>query len=70
LFLDNKPLSVFKKPAHAYDFRKKVILAMKSRYLKAMGHRTHSGDALTGNEDISTRGLSGSQTVSRDAVGH
>jgi hypothetical protein len=34
-------------------FRKKVILAMKSSYLKVMGHGTHSGDPLTGNKDIS-----------------
>jgi hypothetical protein len=53
LILDNKPLLMFKKPAHAYDFRKKVILAMKSRYLKVTGHGTHSGDTLSGNKDIS-----------------
>ena len=44
---------MFKKPAHTYDFRKKVISAMKLRYLKVTGHRTHSGDPLTDNEDIS-----------------
>jgi hypothetical protein len=44
---------MFKKPAHACDFRKRVISAMKSRYLKVMGCGTHSGDALTGNKDIS-----------------
>jgi hypothetical protein len=53
LFLDNKPLLMFKKPAHAYDFRKKVISAMKSRYLKVTGRGMHSGDALSGNKDIS-----------------
>ncbi len=53
MFLDNKPLSMFKKPSHTYDFRKKVISAMKLRYLKVTGHRTHSGDPLTDNEDIS-----------------
>jgi len=26
---------------------------MKLRYLKVTGHRTHSGDPLTDNEDIS-----------------
>jgi hypothetical protein len=45
--------AVFKKPLHTYDFRKKVISAMKLRYLKVTGHRTHSGDPLTDNEDIS-----------------
>jgi hypothetical protein len=44
---------MFKKPTHAYDFRKKVILSMKSRYLKVMGRGMHSGEALTGNKDIS-----------------
>jgi hypothetical protein len=44
---------MFKKPAHTYDSRKKVILAMKSRYLKVTGRGTHSGDALSGSEDIS-----------------
>jgi len=44
---------MFKKPAHTYDFRKKVISAMKSRYLKVTGRGTHSGDALSGSEDIS-----------------
>jgi hypothetical protein len=46
LFLDNKPLSMFLKPTHTYDFRKKVISAMKSRYLKVTGCGTHSGDPL------------------------
>jgi len=54
LFLNNKLLSMFKKPAHAYDFRKKVILAIKSRYLKVTGSGTHSGDVVSGNEDVST----------------
>jgi hypothetical protein len=44
---------MFKKPMHTYDFRKKVILAMKSRYLKVTGCGTHSGDPLTGSKDIS-----------------
>jgi len=38
---------------HTYDFRKKAILAMKSRYLKVTGCGTHSGDPLTGSKDIS-----------------
>jgi hypothetical protein len=53
LFLDNKPLSMFKKSVHAYDFKKKVISAMKSKYLKVTGHCPHSGDVVSGNEDVS-----------------
>jgi hypothetical protein len=44
---------MFQKPSHTYDFRKKVISAMKSRYLKVTGHGTHSGDPMTGSKDIS-----------------
>jgi hypothetical protein len=35
LFLDNKPLSYFKRPSNLYDFKKKVLSAMKSRYYYA-----------------------------------
>jgi hypothetical protein len=44
---------MFKKPTHAYDFRKKVISVNKLRYLKVTGRGTHSGVALTGSKDIS-----------------
>jgi hypothetical protein len=47
--LNNKLLSMFQKPAHAYGFRKNVISVMKSRYLKVTGRGTHSGDVVSGN---------------------
>ncbi len=53
LFLDNKPLSMFKKPTNLYDFKKKVLSAMKSRYLKVTSRGTHSGDVVSGDEDVS-----------------
>jgi hypothetical protein len=53
LFLDNKPLSMFKKPSNLYDLKKKVLLAMKSRYLNMTGHGMHSGDVVSGDEDVS-----------------
>ncbi len=53
LFLDNKPLSYFKRPSNLYDFMKKVLSAMKSRYRKVTDRGTHSGDAVSGDEDVS-----------------
>ena len=53
LFLDNKPLSFFKRPSNLYDFKKKVLSAMKSRYLKVTGRGMHSGDIVSGDEDVS-----------------
>jgi hypothetical protein len=44
---------MFKKPSHMYDFRKKIISAMKLRYLKVTGHGTHSGDVVPDNKDVS-----------------
>jgi hypothetical protein len=53
LFLDNKPLSMFKKPPNLYDFKKKVLSAMNLRYLKVTGCGMHSGDVVSGDEDVS-----------------
>ncbi len=53
LFLDNKPLSMFKKPSNLYDFKKKVPSVMKLRYIKVTGHGTHSGDVVSGDQDVS-----------------
>jgi hypothetical protein len=35
-----------------YDLKKKVLLEIKSRYLKVTGHGTHSGDVVSGDEDV------------------
>jgi hypothetical protein len=53
LFLDNKPLLYFKRPSNLYHFKKKVLLAMKSRYRKITNRGTHSGDTVRGDEDVS-----------------
>jgi hypothetical protein len=53
LFLDNKPLSCFKRPSNLYDFKKKVLSAMKLRYHKVTGRVPHSGDVVSGDEDVS-----------------
>ena len=53
LFRDNKPLSMYKKPSNLCDFKKKVLSSMKSRYQKVTGRGTHSGDVVTGDEDVS-----------------
>jgi hypothetical protein len=53
LFRDNKPLSMYKQPSNLYDFKKKVISAMRSRYQKITGRGTHSGNVMTGDEDVS-----------------
>jgi hypothetical protein len=53
LFLDNKPLSYFKRPSNLYDFKKKVLSAMKSRYRKVTACGSHSGDVVSGDEDVS-----------------
>jgi hypothetical protein len=37
----------------SYGFKKKVLLAMKSRYRKITGRRVHSGDVVSGDEDVS-----------------
>jgi hypothetical protein len=52
LFLDNKPLSYFKRPSNLY-FKKKVLSAMKSRYRMVTDHGAHSGDAVGGVEVVS-----------------
>ncbi len=49
LFLNNKLLPCFKRPSNVYDLKKKVLLAMKSRYRKVTGHGTHSGDVVLGD---------------------
>ena len=41
------------KPSNLYNFKKKVLSAMKLRYLKVTDHGMHSGDAVSGNEDVS-----------------
>jgi hypothetical protein len=56
LFLDNKLLSYFKRPSNLYDFKKKVLSAMKSRYHKVTDHGAHSGDAVGGVEYVSAVG--------------
>jgi hypothetical protein len=53
LFLNNKPSLYFKRPSNLYDFKKKVLSAMKSRYRKITNRGTHSGDAVCGDEDVS-----------------
>ncbi len=52
LFLDNSPLSCFKRPSNSYDFKKKVLSAMKSRYHKVTGCGMHSGDVVSGDKDL------------------
>jgi hypothetical protein len=52
LFLDNKPLSYFKRPSNLYDFKKKVS-AMKSRYRKVTARGSHSDNVVSGGEDVS-----------------
>lgn len=53
LFLDNnKPLLMFKKPSNLYHFMKKVLSVMKLRYLKMTGDGMHSGDLVSGDEDV------------------
>jgi hypothetical protein len=49
----NKPLSCFKRPANLYNFKKKVLLAMKSRYHKVTERGMYSGDAVLGDKDVS-----------------
>jgi hypothetical protein len=53
LFLENKPLSYFKRPSNLYDFKKTVLSAMKSRYRKITNRGAHSGDAVGRDEDVS-----------------
>jgi hypothetical protein len=52
LFDDNKLLSMFKRPANVYDFKKKVLSAMKARYLRVTSRGSHSVD-VDGDEDVS-----------------
>jgi hypothetical protein len=53
LFLDNKPLSCFKRLSNLYNFKKKVLSAMKLRYSKVTGHGSHSDNVVSGDEDVS-----------------
>ncbi len=53
LFLNNKPLSYFKRPSNLYDFKKKVLSAMKSRYRKVTARGSHSDNVVSGDEDVS-----------------
>ncbi len=56
LLLDNKLLSCLKRPSNLYDFKKKVLSAMKLRCCKVTGSGTHSGDAVSGDKDVSAVG--------------
>jgi hypothetical protein len=50
LFLNNKPFCLRSCPI---CFKKKVLLAMKLRYLKLTGHGMYSGDVVSGDEVVS-----------------
>jgi hypothetical protein len=46
LFLNYKLLSFFKRPSNMYDLKKKVLLAMKSRYRKVTDRGAHSDNVV------------------------
>jgi hypothetical protein len=52
LFADSKPLCMFKRLMNMYDFKKKVLAAMKVRHDRVAGHGTHAGYNEAQDEDV------------------
>jgi hypothetical protein len=52
LVSQQQALLMFKKPSHLYNFKEKVLLAMKLRYLMVTGCGMLSGNVVSGNEDV------------------